>query len=76
MVKIAHCSEELCDWEEFKEKYSCAIGCPFQKMCSRNSTDVEPSTCKIDYALNGVTLSGGNIDLISVITALVVSELF
>ena len=74
MVKIANCSEELCDWEEFKEKYACAISCPFQKMC--NNGDGSSTFCTVDYGLNRAVFLGDNINLILLITILVVSGLF
>ena len=74
MVKMAHCSEELCDWEEFKEKYACAITCPFQKMCNSNDTS---TFCTIDYGLNdGAVSLGRDTNLILLITLLIVSHLF
>ena len=74
MKKIAHCSEELCDWEEFKEKYACAIVCPFQKMC--NNSDDDSKSCAINYGLNKAVYSGGKNDAFLIITLLVLSEIF
>ena len=73
MVKMAHCSEELCDWEEFKEKYACAITCPFQKMCNSNDSS---TFCTIDYGLNRAVSLGKDTNLVLPITLLIVSKLF
>ena len=73
MVKMARCSEELCDWEEFKEKYACAITCPFQKMCNSNDSS---TFCTIDYGFNGAVFLGKDTNLVLLITLLIVSKLF
>ena len=71
-VKMAECSEELCDWDMFKEKYACAVECPFEEMC-RYESDSEFCALQYKYSLNrAAAFVGGHIDLILLIASLTV----